>query len=332
MAELIDPFDRKIEYLRVSVTDKCNYRCGYCMPPQGVHPEGRHTEYLDADEIERIVRAFVELGVKKIRLTGGEPLVRRDLPDIVRRIGALDGVVDLALSTNAHHLARHAEVLKGYGLHRINVSLDSLKPERFAAITRGGDLRKVLGGIEAAQNAGLNPVKINMVVMKGTNDDEIEAMVDFARDQGVQVRFIETMPIGQAGISIMDQHYPMERILSRVRAHVGDELIPLTNRSHDGPARNFRLGDSDTTIGVISAVSQHFCETCNRVRLTARGVLALCLGQEDSVNLRDPLRAGIDDDALKQLIVEAIARKPERHQFGEREDVVRFRDMSTIGG
>jgi len=332
MAELIDPFDRKIEYLRVSVTDKCNYRCGYCMPPQGVHPEGRHTEYLDADEIERIVRAFVELGVKKIRLTGGEPLVRRDLPDIVRRIGALDGVVDLALSTNAHHLARHAQTLKGYGLDRINVSLDSLRPERFAAITRGGDLRKVLSGIEAAQKAGLNPVKINMVVMKGTNDDEIEAMVDFARDQGVQVRFIETMPIGQAGISIMDQHYPMEKILSRVRAHVGDELIPLTNRSHDGPARNFRLGDSDTTIGVISAVSQHFCETCNRVRLTARGVLALCLGQEDSVNLRDPLRAGIDDDALKQLIVEAIARKPERHFFNENVHNIQFREMVSLGG
>ena len=332
MAELIDPFNRKIEYLRVSVTDKCNYRCGYCMPPEGVHPEGRHTEYLDADEIERIVRAFAELGVKKIRLTGGEPLIRKDLPEIVRRIGRINGIIDLALSTNAHHLARHAQQLAADGLKRINVSLDSLKPERFAAITRGGDLNKVLAGIEAAQKAGLNPVKINMVVMKGTNDDEIEAMVDFAREQGVQVRFIETMPIGSAGIRIMDQHYPMDKILARVREHVGDELIPLTNRSHDGPARNFRLGASDTTLGVISAVSQHFCETCNRVRLTARGVLALCLGQEDSVNLRDPLRDGISDEALKQRIIEAIAQKPERHFFNENVHNIQFREMVNLGG
>ena len=332
MAELIDPFNRKIEYLRVSVTDKCNYRCGYCMPPEGVHPEGRHTEYLDADEIERIVRAFAELGVKKIRLTGGEPLIRKDLPEIVRRIGRIDGIIDLALSTNAHHLARHARQLAADGLQRINVSLDSLKPERFAAITRGGDLNKVLAGIEAAQQAGLTPVKINMVVMKGTNDDEIEAMVDFAREQGVQVRFIETMPIGSAGIRIMDQHYPMDKILARVREHVGDELIPLANRSHDGPARNFRLGNSDTTVGVISAVSQHFCETCNRVRLTARGVLALCLGQEDSVNLRDPLRDGISDEGLKQRIIEAIAKKPERHFFNENVHNIQFREMVNLGG
>ncbi len=332
MAELIDPYNRRIEYLRVSVTDKCNYRCGYCMPPQGVHPEGRHTEYLDYDEIARVVGAFVDLGVKKVRLTGGEPLVRKKLPELVEMLRAFDDLKDLALSTNAHYLDRYAQALAAAGLNRINVSLDSLKPERFAAITRGGDLRRVLAGIEAAQRAGLQPVKINMVVMKGTNDDEIEAMVDFARDQGVQVRFIETMPIGSAGISIMDQHYPADRILARVKAHVGDALIPLANRSHDGPARNFQLGDSDTTIGVISAVSQHFCETCNRVRLTARGVLALCLGQEDSINLREPLRDGITDDELKALIVEAIKKKPERHHFNENIHNIEFRQMVNLGG
>lgn len=332
MTELIDPFNRKIEYLRVSVTDKCNYRCGYCMPPQGVHPEGRHTEYLDYDEIARIVTAFADLGVKKVRLTGGEPLVRKNLPELVAMLRAHKGLEDIALSTNAHYLDRYAQSLAEAGLNRINVSLDSLKPERFAAITRGGDLYRVLTGIEAAQKAGLNPVKINMVVMKGTNDDEIEAMVDFAREQGVEVRFIETMPIGSAGISIMDQHYPADKILARVKAHVGDKLIPLANRSHDGPARNYRVAGTHTKIGVISAVSQHFCETCNRVRLTARGVLALCLGQEDSVNLRDPLRAGISDDELKALIVEAIKKKPERHYFNENVHNIEFRQMVSLGG
>lgn len=332
MAELIDPFQRKIEYLRVSVTDKCNYRCGYCMPPEGAHPEGRHTEYLDFDEIERIVRAFAELGVKKVRLTGGEPLVRKGVSDLVGSLSAIPQLEDIALSTNAHYLDRYAEPLAAAGLNRINVSLDSLKPEKFHAITRGGDLHKVLQGIEAAQAAGLNPVKINMVVMKGTNDDEIEAMVDFAQDKNVEVRFIETMPIGSAGISIMDQHYPAEKILARVKAYVGDELIPLTSRSHDGPARNFCIADAHTRIGVISAVSQHFCETCNRVRLTARGVLALCLGQEDSVNLRDPLREGISDDELKTLIVKAIEKKPQRHFFNENVHNIEFRHMVNLGG
>jgi cyclic pyranopterin phosphate synthase len=302
------------------------------MPPQGVHPEGRHTEYLDYDEIERIIRAFAELGVKKIRLTGGEPLVRKNLPELVGMLSAIPQLEDIALSTNAHYLERYAQPLADAGLKRINVSLDSLKPERFHAITRGGDLNRVLSGIEAAQKAGLSPVKINMVVMKGTNDDEIEAMVDFARAQNVEVRFIETMPIGSAGISIMDQHYSAEKILSRVKAYVGSELIPLTNRSHDGPARNYRLGGSQTKIGVISAVSQHFCETCNRVRLTARGVLALCLGQEDSVNLRDSLRAGISDDELKAFIIEAIKKKPERHFFNENIHNIAFREMVNLGG
>ncbi len=332
MAELIDPFQRKIEYLRVSVTDKCNYRCGYCMPPEGAHPEGRHTEYLDFDEMVRIVRAFAELGVKKVRLTGGEPLVRKGIPELVADLSAISQLQEIALSTNAHYLDRYAEPLATAGLQRINVSLDSLKADKFRAITRGGDLHRVLRGIDAAQAAGLNPVKINMVVMKGTNDDEIEAMVDFAQARGVEVRFIETMPIGSAGISIMDQHYPAEKILERVKTHVGDALVPLLNRSHDGPARNFRIGTTQSKIGVISAVSQHFCETCNRVRLTARGVLALCLGQEDSVNLRDPLRSGISDEALKQLIVDAIAKKPERHHFNENVHNIEFRQMVNLGG
>lgn len=332
MTELIDPFNRKIEYLRVSVTDKCNYRCGYCMPEQGVHPEGKHTEYLDYDELARIIRAFVRLGVAKVRLTGGEPLVRKNLHQLVEKISPLEGLEEIALSTNAHHLEREAERLKKAGVTRVNISIDSLRSQRFNHITRGGDLEKVLAGVDAALAVDMRPVKFNMVVMKGTNDDEIEAMVDYGIEKGVEVRFIETMPIGPAGISMMDQHYAAEKILQRVRNHVGNDLIPVQSRSHDGPARNFKIVGTDAKIGVISAVSQHFCETCNRVRLTARGLLALCLGQEDAVDLREPLRSGVSDEELKQIIQEAITHKPERHFFNENVHNIQFREMVSLGG
>jgi cyclic pyranopterin phosphate synthase len=207
-----------------------------------------------------------------------------------------------------------------------------LKPDLFHQITRGGDLQKVLAGVDAGLEAGLNPIKFNMVVMKGTNDGEIESMVDYGIEKGVEVRFIETMPIGEAGISLMDQHYPMDKIMARIKAHVGTDLIPSTGKSHDGPSKNFWIKGTDTRVGVISAVSQHFCESCNRVRLTARGVLALCLGQEDSVDLRTPIRDGISDDELKQLIVKAMEKKPERHFFNENVHNIEFRQMVSLGG
>lgn len=329
---LIDPFNRKIEYLRVSVTDKCNYRCGYCMPEQGAHPEGRHTEYLDYDELARIIKAFVELGVTKVRITGGEPLVRKGLPGFISEIQPYEGLDEIALSTNAHHLDKHAVALKEAGLSRANISIDSLQAEKFNKITRGGNLEKVLAGVDAGLAAGLNPIKFNMVVMKGTNDDEIEAMVDYGIEKGVEVRFIETMPIGEAGISLMDQHYPMEKIMKRVKAHVGTDLIPSTGKSHDGPSKNFLIKGTNARIGVISAVSDHFCEACNRVRLTARGVLALCLGQEDSVDLRTPIREGISDEDLKQMIVDAMLKKPEKHFFNENVHNIEFRQMVSLGG
>jgi len=330
--ELIDPFNRKIEYVRVSVTDKCNYRCDYCMPEQGVHPDGHHSEYLSYDELARIIKAFVNLGVAKIRITGGEPLVRKNLDYLVSEISGYDGLEDIALSTNAHHLAREAEALHKAGVTRANISIDSLKPKRFAHITRGGDLAKVLAGVDKALAVGMHPIKFNMVVMKGTNDDEIEAMVDYGLEKGVEVRFIETMPIGPAGVSMMDQHYPADKILARVKAHVGADLLPSTGKTHDGPARNFQIAGTDTRIGVISAVSQHFCETCNRVRLTAKGVLALCLGQEDAVDLRTPLRAGISDEELAQLIEDAMLKKPEKHFFNENVHNIEFRQMVQLGG
>lgn len=330
--ELIDPFNRKIEYVRVSVTDKCNYRCGYCMPEQGVHPDGTHTEYLSYEELARIIKAFVNLGVAKVRLTGGEPLVRKNLASLVEEISQYDGLEDIALSTNAHHLEREAEALTKAGITRCNISIDSLRKERFKNITRGGDLDKVLAGVDKALEVGMKPVKFNMVVMKGTNDDEIEAMVDYGLEKGVEVRFIETMPIGPAGVSMMDQHYPADKILARIRKHVGTDLIPASGKTHDGPSRNFLIAGTNTKIGVISAVSQHFCETCNRVRLTAKGVLALCLGQEDSVDLRTPLRNGVTDEELEQIITDAMLKKPEKHFFNENVHNIEFRQMVQLGG
>jgi len=329
---IIDPFNRTINYLRVSVTDKCNYRCGYCMPEQGAHPEGRHTEYLDFDELARIIKAFVELGVSKIRVTGGEPLVRKGVTQFIETIRPFEGLQEIALSTNAHYLAREAEGLKLAGLDRVNISIDSLKSERFKNITRGGDLNAVLSGVDRAIELGLAPVKFNCVVMQGTNADEIEAMVDYGIAKGIEVRFIEVMPIGSAGISLMDQHYPLEKILTRIKAHVGKDLIPLTGKSHDGPSKNFTIAGTTAKVGVISAVSQHFCESCNRVRLTARGLLALCLGQEDAIDLRTPLRDGCSDEELKQLILKGIEKKPEKHFFNENVHNIEFRQMVSLGG
>ncbi len=302
------------------------------MPEQGVHPEGRHTEYLSYDELARIIKAFVDLGVAKVRLTGGEPLVRKNLSYLVEKISGFEGLEDIALSTNAHHLAREGEALHKAGVSRINVSIDSLQPKRFNRITRGGDLEKVLAGVDKALEIGMKPVKFNMVVMQGTNDDEIEAMVDFGLAKGVEVRFIETMPIGPAGVSMMNQHYSADKILARIKKHVGKDLIPSSGKTHDGPARNFVIGDTGTRIGVISAVSDHFCASCNRVRLTAKGVLALCLGQEDSVDLRTPLREGISDEGLQQMIIDALLNKPEKHFFNENVHNIEFRQMVELGG
>jgi len=329
---LIDPFNRTIDYLRVSITEKCNYRCGYCMPEEGAHPEGHHSEYLSFDELAKIVHAFTDLGVKKVRITGGEPLVRKGVPEFVKQIKSFDGLQEIALSTNAHFLDKYAQPLKEAGLDRCNISIDTLKPKLFDSITRGGDLSKVLAGVDAGIAAGLNPIKFNCVVMKGTNDSEIEAMVDYGVEKGIEVRFIEMMPIGEAGISLMDQHYPMDKIMARIRAHVGTDLIPSTGKSHDGPAKNFLIKGTNTRVGVISAVSQHFCESCNRVRLTSTGVLALCLGQEDSVDLRTPVREGVSHEELKQIIVNSMLKKPERHFFNENVHNIEFKQMVSLGG
>jgi len=332
MKSLIDSFGRRIDYLRVSVTDRCNYRCFYCIPPEGVETAVR-SDFLNYEELTRLIRLFSELGVSKVRFTGGEPLMRRDMAELARQVAGLPGIHDLSLSTNAHLLEQHALALREAGVSRVNISLDTLNPAIFADITRGGDLAIVLRGIDAALAAGMRPVKLNMVIMKGINEHEIEAMLDFAVERGADLRFIETMPVGAAGMNGTASHYyPASKVLERVRKHCGEELIAVKGAKGAGPASYYQVGGGPVRIGVISAISRHFCEGCNRVRLTAKGDLVLCLGQEDTVPLGAGLRQGLPDAELTRTILDAIARKPERHEFGEKEDVVRFRDMSTIGG
>ncbi len=328
---LIDPFGRRIDYLRVSVTDRCNYSCFYCIPAHGVETAAR-TELLSYEELARLIGLFAGLGVSKVRFTGGEPLIRRDMVQLVRQVAALPGVRDLSLSTNAHLLARFAGPLRQAGIERVNISLDTLDSATFARITRGGDLEQVLHGIDAALEAGMHPVKLNMVVMKGINDHEIERMLEYAIDRGADLRFIETMPIGEAGRDGRSRYYPAGKVLERVRERCGKELVAVKGAKGAGPARYYQIGSSPVRVGVISALSRHFCEGCNRVRLTAKGELVLCLGQDDMVPLGRGLRQGWSDRELVRAILDAIARKPERHEFGEREEPVRFRDMSTIGG
>jgi cyclic pyranopterin phosphate synthase len=324
---LIDPFGRRIEYLRLSVTDRCDLRCSYCLPPgHNAFEEPEH--WLRFDEIERVVRAFTRLGVGRVRLTGGEPLTRRGLPDLAKRLAVLPGLEDLSLSTNAVQLGRHADALYEAGVRRINVSLDSLNRERYADITGGGKLDKVLASLDTARAAGFSPIKINVVVMAGVNDDEYEDIVRYCMERGFTLRFIETMPIGDTGRNAGRRYLDLREL--RKRLEQSFPLIPATMPG-GGPARYVRVQGSELRIGFITPISQHFCESCNRVRLTAAGTLHLCLGQEDAVELRPLLRAGCDDVELEKVLREAIARKPERHEFREQPGkIVRF--MSQTGG
>jgi len=324
--QLVDPFGRKVEYLRLSVTDKCNIRCFYCLP-KGFNDFDCGSLHLSQDEIVRVVGAFSELGVKRIRLTGGEPLVRKDLCQLSARLSGLPGVEDLSLSTNASLLAQYAATLKRSGVARINVSLDTLHADRFHDIN-GGRLSDTLDGLMAAKAAGLTPIKINMVAMKGINDDEFEDMVAFCLEHDFTLRFIETMPVSSAGRDASKHYLPLQEVEERLQRKY--DLIPGVMPG-GGPARYFRVKGTDLRIGFITPISQHFCETCNRVRLTATGALYLCLGHEHKIELREKLRAGISDDALKQCLIDALTLKPERHYFEESPtQVVRF--MAKIGG
>jgi cyclic pyranopterin phosphate synthase len=326
MPKLIDSFNRPIEYVRLSVTDRCDLRCNYCMP-KDFHDFEDQEHILSFEEIERVIGVFGSLGVKRVRLTGGEPLVRKDLPVLAKMLSALPGIEDLSLSTNAVRLAKYAEALAKAGISRINVSLDTLRADRFKAIT-SGKLEKVIDGLMAAKHAGFQPIKLNMVAMRGVNDDEFEAMVDFCLEHDFTLRFIETMPMGNTGLEATDCYLDLQTIKQQLAERY--DLIPGV-MAGGGPANYMHVVGTDLRIGFITPISQHFCESCNRVRLSADGTLYLCLGQDDKLELRPLLRQGISDDGLREAILSAIASKPEKHEFREKpSQVVRF--MSMTGG
>jgi len=325
MSELIDPFGRRIEYLRISVTDRCDLRCKYCIP-EGFTDFEEPGHWLAFDEMERLIRIFARLGLKRVRLTGGEPLLRKNISELAGRIAAVPGIEDLSLSTNATQLEKHAVALKAAGVTRLNVSLDSLRPERIARINGRPVHDKIMAGIAAAKAAGFAPIKINMVALDGDNDDEIDAMVAWCMEQGFILRLIENMPMGDTGRNV--RYLNLQPVKEQIRQRFGlvETVLP-----GGGPARYLGTADGRFTVGFITPISQHFCATCNRVRLTVDGVLHLCLGQEDRFELRPLLRSGASDDAIVQTILGAVAKKPERHEFREQpQKLVRF--MSMTGG
>ncbi|MCG7922262.1 MAG: GTP 3',8-cyclase MoaA [Candidatus Thiodiazotropha lotti] len=323
---LTDMFGRRIEYLRISVIDRCDLRCSYCLPKRFKGFE-EPANWLSFEEIERVTRAFAFMSVHRIRLTGGEPLMRRDLTELVDRLAHLPGISDLALSSNCTRMDKLAAPLYRAGVSRLNVSLDSLRPKVFEKIT-GGSLNKVLTGIEACQSAGFEPIRVNTVVMRGVNDDEIDAILDYCIERGFTLRLIETMPMGDTGRNAVNKYIDLQTVRQRLERRI--ELIPDILPG-GGPARYYRLAGTDTRIGFITPISQHFCETCNRVRLTVDGDLYLCLGHEHAYPLRQLLRDGIDDTGLTDHLRRAIALKPERHEFSERpEKLIRF--MAKSGG
>ncbi|MDI9244131.1 GTP 3',8-cyclase MoaA [Marinobacter sp. CHS3-4] len=325
---LKDRFGRTINYVRLSVTDRCDFRCVYCMDEDMTFLPRQLV--LTLEEIARLARNFTALGTEKIRLTGGEPLVRRDILDLVKEIGTL-GLRDFAMTTNGSQLVDMAEPLRKAGLHRLNISLDSLDARKFADITRTGNLSKVLDGIDAARDAGFPGIKLNTVVMKGRNDEEIPALIEFARQKRVDISFIEEMPLGE--ISEHDRGlalFTSDEVKKVVRRH--HVLLPATEDS-GGPARYYRMPDSSIRVGFISPHSHNFCATCNRVRVTADGRLLLCLGNEHSVDLRRVLRGNPDtENRLRKTIIEAMELKPERHYFSTNGDVQILRFMNMTGG
>ncbi len=329
---MIDPFGRSVTYLRVSVTDRCDFRCTYCMPEHMVFLPKK--DVLSLEELDRLCSVFVAKGVNRLRITGGEPLVRRGVMTLFRSLSRHLGtgaLKDLALTTNGSQLARFAGELVDCGVKRVNVSLDTLDPEKFRAVTRWGDLTQVLGGIDAAQEAGLK-VKINVVALRDINEDEIPSLISWAHGRGFDMTLIETMPMGDIDGDRTESYLP----LSLVRARLSENytLEPSSERT-GGPARYVRVRETGGTLGFITPLTHNFCESCNRVRLTCTGMLYMCLGQDDSADLMAPLRASSDDIALEAAIDEAIARKPKGHDFiidrrHDRPSVART--MSLTGG
>ena len=322
---LTDQFGRRIDYLRLSVTDRCDLRCSYCIP-EGFTRFEEPGHWLNFDEIERLIGAFSRLGVSRIRLTGGEPLLRRDIAGLAGRIAALPGIEDLSLSTNATQLEHHAHALKAAGVTRLNVSLNSLQQARVEKINGRDVLAKVMAGLAVAQDVGFAPIKLNMVALAGTNDDEIDEMVAFCMQRGFVLRLIEAMPMGDTGRNA--EYLDLQPVKERLRKEFN---LVETVLHGAGPARYLGTADGRFNVGFITPMSQHFCQTCNRIRIAVDGTAYMCLGQEEKFEFRPLLRSGCSDAELDDAILEAINLKPERHEFNEApQKVLRF--MSMTGG
>ena len=315
-----DLYGREINYLRISVTDLCNLRCQYCMPKDGVC-KLEHEDVLSTEEFYEIAKAFVELGVQKIRITGGEPLVKNGIVELVEKIASL-GLKDLAMTTNGLLLPKYAEDLKKAGLDRVNISLDTLDAKKYSEITRGGDLFKVLKGIDEAKKVGLTPIKINSVLIGDFNIDEIENFVYITKEEDIDVRFIELMPIGEASSWATEKFVSNNKILEKV-----PELEATEAKDPSSPAVYYKFPDGKGRVGIINPISCKFCDACNRVRLTSRGKLKLCLHSDDEIDLREVIRSGGD---LKQVIRDSILKKPEEHHLEEGQFI--RRNMNEIGG
>lgn len=328
---LVDPFARRIRYLRVSVTDRCNYRCSYCMPEElGADLSfATKSEVLTFEEIERIVARFAQLGVRKVRLTGGEPTMRKGIVELVARIGRIPGIEQVVMTTNGHLLDELAAPLAAAGLSAVNVSLDTLDATRFRRLTGRGDLARVLAGIVAAGDAGL-AVKTNAVALRGENDRELVALCEYAWGVGAVPRFIEHMPMSEGQLYATEAELPAAEIRAILEAHVGT-LAPATTSRDAGPARHWRTPRGHE-LGIISAMTEHFCDDCNRVRLTATGALHACLGHDDAISLRDVLRAGGTEDDLTRAIASAVIGKRAGHVFDRSGGGAPAKHMIGIGG
>lgn len=324
---LTDSYHRQINYLRLSITDMCNLRCVYCQPWKEIGKKS-HEEILRYEEIIRLARLMAQLGIRRVRITGGEPLIKRDVIHLIQELAKPSLFEEVSLTTNATKLSQFAEQLKNAGVKRINISLDSLNKDRYFKITGGGNLNNVLTGIDEALKVGLTPLKINMVVMKDINDDEVEAFARLTMDKPVHVRFIEFMPIGQQKVSWAEQYLPTSALKERLSSYFN--LITTNGLIGNGPAEYYQIEGAMGSLGFISAISRHFCSKCNRLRLTPDGYLRLCLGKEMEVDIKTPLREGTTDTELKQIIRQAVKHKPKGHEFYTAE--LNGRLMSAIGG
>lgn len=318
-----DAQGRNINYLRISVTDRCNLRCMYCMPEEGICKK-EHEDILSLEEIYQVVKSCSELGISKVRITGGEPLVRKGLPELIERIAKLQGIKELALTTNGVLLPKYAKELKAAGLDRVNISLDTMNAEKYSYITRNGSLEDVMSGINAAEEAGLQPIKLNTVLIGGFNDDEIESFVGLTKDRAIDVRFIELMPIGQASHWAKKHFISNKEILNKVQ-----ELQPVQSDDISSPAKYYQLPGAKGRVGLINPISHAFCGNCNRIRLTADGKLKPCLHTETELDIKELVRR---NESLTDVIREAILHKPVQHNLNCHDNKPIERDMYRIGG